>query len=340
MTTAIEAPPAHVAILDHMLSWMNAHAVATAARLQIADHLGDKSMSIDALADSVGAHPRALYRLMRALSDEGIFHQDSYGNWSNTPASHSLRKDADPSVRDIVRYFTDPWHIKGWQNLEYSIRTGRQAAEFCFGKSLWEYFETDSPEEEAVFQGGMTNMSMMQAPAIAASYDFRGINTLVDVAGGRGYLLATVMQQNPHLRGVLIDLPHVIDSAQNGPLAPMKHRASMHVLDMFRDPLPAADAYMMKFICHDWSDDDNEVMLRNVLNSGGPNSRLLVIDQVIPDRGPARMAKLIDLEMLLFTTGQERTESEWHNLFRRSGWRVNQIIRTPAELCIIEGVPA
>jgi copper chaperone CopZ len=316
-----------------------AGAVACLAQLGIPDLLAAGPRSAEDLASQIGAHPRALYRLMRATACVGVLSEGPDEKFSQTPLSAVLCRNANPSLRALAILGTREWHVRGWERLAYCVRTGKTALDEVYGKPLFEHFK-ENPAEAQVFNDAMTAFSMIDSPAVAEAYSFGGIGSIVDVAGGHGLLLATILARNPHLQGTLYDEPHVIEGAKSGPLKSLMARCTLASGDMFSSVPAGADAYIMKHIIHDWQDERCIKLLkvcRKAVNSGG---KLLVVDHVIQPGNDFHPGKFLDLQMLLFPGGCERTEKEFRDLFAAGGWRLNRVIPTAAGEAIVEGLPA
>jgi len=250
-----------------------------------------------------------------------------------------LRSDATPSLRALAIMGGREWHGRGWSRLEYCVRTGKQALQQIYGAQIFEYLK-QNPVEAQIFNDAMTQISMIDSPAVAEAYNFDGIRSIVDVGGGHGLLLATILKRNTHLKGTLYEMSHVIEGAANGPLKPVMERCTLASGDMFSSVPAGADAYIMKHIIHDWPDDLCLKILkacRKSVNSGG---RLLVVDHVIQPGNDFSPSKFLDLQMLIFPSGCERTEKQFRHLFAAAGWQLNRIILTAAGDSIVEGVTA
>lgn len=333
-----QTPPAHVGILQLLNGAYVAGAVSCLAQLGIPDLIEAAPRSAEELAGQIGAHPQALYRLMRATASVGVLSEGSDGKFSQTPMSEVLRKDATPSLRALAIMGGRDWHGRGWSHLDYCVRTGKQALDQIYGENIFEFL-TQRPTEAQIFNDAMTDLSMIDGPAVAEAYNFQGIRSIVDIAGGHGLLLATILQKNPHLQGTLYEMPHVLEGAANGPLKPLMERCTLASGDMFSSVPAGADAYIMKHIIHDWPDDKCIRILkacRKGVNSGG---KLLVVDSVIQPGNDFSPGKFLDLQMLIFPGGCERTEKQFRDLFAASGWRLNRIVQTVASESIVEGVP-
>jgi len=316
-----------------------AGAVSCLARLGIPDLVEAAPKSAEELASQIGADLPSLYRLMRATASVGVLSEGPDGKFSQTPMSAVLRSKATPSLRAFAIMTGREWHGRGWAHLEHCVRTGEPAMQQIYGAPIFEYLK-QHPEEAQIFNDAMTELSMIDSPAVAEAYNFEGIRSIVDIAGGHGLLLATILQRNPHLQGTLFEMPHVLDGARSGPLKPVMDRCTLASGDMFSSVPSGADAYIMKHIIHDWPDDRCIHLLkacRKGVNSGG---KLLVVDSVILPGNDFSPGKFLDLQMMIFPSGCERTEKQFRDLFAAAGWRLNRIIPTAAPDSIVEGVPA
>jgi hypothetical protein len=313
--------------------------IACLAQLGVPDRLEAGPRSADDLAREIEADPRALYRLMRATASLGVLSEGPDGRFSQTPLSSVLRTNAKPSLRAFAILHGREWHEMGWSNLAYCVKTGKQALEKIYGMTIFEYF-TQNREEWELFNRAMSDLSSMDAPATAEGYSFEHTLSIVDVGGGHGLLLATILERNPHMRGILYDLDHVLEGAKSGPLQPLLERCTFASGDMFSSVPGGVDAYIMKHILHDWPDELCVKILqacRKGVNAGG---KLLVVDNVIQAGNDFAPGKFLDLQMLIFPGGRERTEKEFRELFAEAGWRLTRIIPLPVPESIVEGVPA
>ncbi len=309
------------------------------ARLGVPDYLEAGPLSAEELAPKVGAEPGPLYRLMRACASVGVLHEGADGKFSQTPMSAILRSSGPISLRGWAMFTAHEVHHQGWEHLEYCVRTGKQALDKIYGKPAFALMK-ERPDISSVFNHAMTDLSRLDSPAIAEAYGFEGIHSLMDVAGGHGLLLATILERHPHLHGTLYEIPAVIAGARSGPLQPVMDRCTLLEGNMFESVPSGYDAYMMKHIIHDWPDELSLKILRHCragVNAGG---KLLVIDHVLESGNDFDPGKFLDLEMLIFPGGCERTEKQFQDLFAASGWRLHRVIPTAAGISIVEGVPA
>ena len=336
---AKQAPPPHLCILEILNGAHVAGAVSCLAQLGIPDLLENGPKSAEELASQIGAQSAALYRLMRATACVGVLAEDSDGKFSQTPMSAVLCSEAQPSLRGLAIMGGREWHGRGWSYLEYCVKTGKQAVDKIYGMPIFEFF-SKNPEEAKIFDNAMMGLSAIDGPAVADAYDFDGIHTIVDVGGGSGLLLATLLEKNPHLTGTLYEMPHVLARAENGALKPFMHRCNLASGDMFSSVPAGVDAYIMKHIIHDWPDDACIKILKSCrqgVNSGG---KLLIVDCVIEPGDHFSPGKFLDLQMLIFPGGRERTEAQFRPLLAAAGWKLSRVIPTAAQDSIVEGLPA
>ena len=316
--------------------------ISVAARLGIADRLAEGTQTAEDLAQATGTHAPSLYRLLRALQGVGVFAEAAPGRWSNTPTSAALRSGVPGSMRAVAIMLGDPEHYRAWGSLDHSIRTGAPAFDHVFGSQVFEYFG-QHPEAAAVFDEAMTSFSELSP--VADAYDFSEIGTLMDVAGGHGGLLASILRPNPDLRGVLFDLPPVIERArERGILAAegLAERTEL-VAGSFFEEIPArADACLLQHIIHDWDNEHCVKILENCRRALNPGGKILVVEAVVLPGTELPAANFADLNMLVMTTGgRERTEAEFRELFELAGLRLTQIIPTQSPMTnVIEAVPA
>jgi hypothetical protein len=338
-TPQTQKQPAHVGMFQLLNGIPIAGTLACLAQLGIPDLVEHGPKSADELAREVGADARALYRLMRATASVGVLSEGPDGKFSETPMSAVLRSNSVPSLRGFAIMHATEWHTRGWSRLDYCVKTGKRALDEVYGMPLFQYF-AQHPEDAQIFNQAMSDLSSLDSPAVAEAYSFAGIHSIVDIAGGHGLLLATIMARNPHLKGTLYEMPHVVEGAKNGPLKPVMDRCTLASGDMFATVPAGADAYLMKHIIHDWPDDVCVKILKACRKAVNPGGKLLVVDNVILPGNDFAPGKFLDIQMLLFPGGCERTEKQFRELFAASGWQLSRIIPTAVPESIVEGVPA
>jgi hypothetical protein len=329
-------PPPPEAVVSQMIfgKWV-AMALSVAAKLRIADAVAARPKSAAELAEESQTHAPSLYRVLRALASVGVFSEDADGRFRQTPLSEVLRSDVPGSMRAIADYCGADWSWRPWGKLLDSVRTGRTAFDDVFGEQAFEYL-AKHPAESAVFNEGMTGFSMQASPAIAEAYDFSSFGTLVDVGGGHGHLLCTILKKYTGPRGIVFDSPHVVAGAvQRIAEAGLSERCQALGGDFFHS-VPSADAYLMKHIIHDWADDKATTILRNCRAAAKPGAKLLLVEIVIPPGNEPSPGKLLDLEMLVIASGKERTEAEYAALLDGAGWKLTRIVATKSPTSVIE----
>ena len=334
-----QTPPAHVGILQIINGTYVAGAIACLAQLGIPDLVEAGPKAAEELAPQVNANPQALYRLMRATASVGVLAEGADGKFSETPMSAVLRRNGSPSLRALAIMGGREWHGRGWAHLEHCVRTGKQALDRIYGTPIFEFFEKHA-EEAQIFNDAMTALSTIDSPAVAESYSFDQIHSIVDVGGGHGLLLATILARHPQMKGTLYDVPRVVEGAKDGPLKPLMERCTVASGDMFSSVPAGADAYIMKHIIHDWPDDLCLKILKACRKSVNAGGKLLVVDWVIQPGNNFSPGKFLDLQMLIFPGGCERSEKQFRDLFAAAGWQLTRIVPTAAGESIVEGIPA
>lgn len=312
-------------------------AVYSAASLGIADLLKDGSKPIAALAAACGADESSLYRMLRALASAGVFNETAPRVFALTPISELLRSDREDSLRDMVLWMGNKMHYDTYSEMVHAVKTGDTVTEKVYGAACFEYLEKNKDVSD-VFNAAMTMFSRMLTPRVLEAYDFSWLDgkTLVDIGGGHGMLLTSILKQNPGVNGVIFDLGHVLQGGEARiKEAGLSSRCTMCGGDFFVS-VPEADAYIMKHIIHDWSDERAITILRNCHRAGKGKARVILVESVLAPGNEPHFAKWIDLEMLLLPGGRERTAEEFGALFEKAGMRLNRIIPTKSPVCVLE----
>jgi hypothetical protein len=310
-----------------------------AAKLGVADLLKDGPQTSSELARNLKVDESALYRILRLLASQNVFEETSPRTFDNTELSYFLRTGVPGSVRSIVIFRGSEFFFAPFAEILYSIETGRAARAKLYGMEAFEYMKTH-PETARVFDDAMTNMSELVGPAVAAAYDFGKWGSLMDVGGGNGMLLASILRAHPELRGVLADLPATLERAgERGFLGgELASRSTMRPCDFFREVPSGCRAYVMKNVIHDWDDERAQNILANCRRAVPTDGALLLVEWGLPEGNALSAGKFADVVMLLLTGGKERTVEEYRRLLGRAGFRLNQVVPTSPDLIIIEAL--
>lgn len=321
-------------VQDLVYAFMPAQILGVAARLRIADELADAPRTIPELAAATETHPPSLRRLMRALTCLGVVAELASDLFELAPGGQQLRADLPGSVRAAVMLFTSEEVWRSWIGLEYSVRTGNIAWDHVYGMSVFEYMDRN-PGHSGTFNAAMADRTRTVAPRIAASYDFGRFDTLVDVGGGDGVLMATILAAAPALHGVVFDQPAgVAATADTLRATGLADRCEVVAGDFFAGVPEGASAYLLKSVIHNWDDERAVEILGNCRKAMRHNGTLLVIERVLPPRisapAPSRVV-FSDINMLVTTFGRERTEAEFRSLYEAAGFRLTGVVATSAE---------
>jgi len=313
--------------------------IAVAVEIGLAERLASGPRTATDLAADTGAHAPSLRRLLRALVAMGVVTEDGSGRYSITPLGEEMRQDR---LGPTSRFFNSGHHQQSWLHLDHSIRTGERAFDHVYGMRNWDYYKT-YPAEAAIFDGAMSSITGPVSKAVAAAYDFSRFPVVADLGGGDGTLLSEILHRYPSIRGVMFDLPSVVERARPKlAAAGLLDRCEL-VGGSFLENVPqGASIYMMKTIIHDWEEPAVSTILERcraaIGDSGAP---FLVIERVLHEKiGPEDLDDLLaDLDMLANPGGQERTEPEYTDLLHRAGFKLERIIPTPTPFKIIEARP-
>lgn len=324
--------------LDQMISgYWSSQAIYAAASLGIADLLTEGPQTAEQLATATETNAGALYRLLRALASIGIFAENEQHEFALTPLAEFLRSDVPGSKRALAMMTGDE-HFQAWGEILYSIRTGKTSFDKVFEKPFFEYLP-EHPDKAQVFDQAMTGIHGRETDVILQAYDFSEMKTLLDIGGGNGSNITSILTKYPDMKGTLFDLPHVVERAQpHIKQAGLSNRCDLIGGSFFESVPAGADAYFMRHIIHDWDDEKSLTILRNCHAAMPDHSKLLIVDSVIPAGNEPFAGKFLDLVMLLIPGGKERTAEEFRSLFDEAGFELTRIVPTQSELSIIEGV--
>ena len=317
--------------------YFSSRALYAAAALDVAGALTGGAKTIDDLASATGTHAPSLYRVLRVLAASGIFAQGDDGRISNTPLSELLRADVPGSLRDLVLLFGDETSWRSWEGILHAVRTGEAPFEHLYGEKFFDYLQ-GHPDTAAMFDRAMASASSTTNAAVIEAVDFSGLGTLVDVAGGIGSALCSILSATPGLRGIVFDLPHVGERARAFIAAQgLAERCEFVGGSFFEAVPPGADAYFMKHILHDWGDGECAKILAVCRKAMGEKARLLICERIVPIGNEPSSAKLIDLHMMMTNHGgRERTEKEYRTLLVTAGFKLERVIPTSTPWSVIE----
>ena len=339
-TVSVPRPQAQDAqqIMQLATGFVFTAAMQPIVRLKIADLLADGPLPVPELARQTGSNADALYRVMRLLASAGVFAESPGKVFALTPMSELMRAGVPGSMRDMILWMGNRFHFKVWSEMGYSVETGKPAVEHVYGKPAFEAIFGD-PDVAYDFNMAMTCFSQQIAPAVLDAYDFSGIGTLMDVAGGHGAILCEILTRYPKMKGILFDMPNVIEEATCHICSlKMDHRCETMSGNFFETIPAGADAYYMQHIIHDWNDERSLKILGNCRRAleGRKDGRLLIVDSVVPENSEPHLSKMLDLEMLLMPGGRERTRGEWDALFAKAGFEIVRIVPMRAAESVIE----
>ena len=338
MATPREDDPAE-ALRRLTIGYQVSQAVHVAATLGIADLLADRSRTVDELASSAGAHPDALYRLLRALASIGILREEPGRAFSLTEVGERLRSDSPESIAGWALYVGRPYYWNAWAHLLESVQTGENAFRSVYGKSIWEYRE-DHPEESAIFDGAMTALTRRVNAALLENYEFDRFGTVVDVGGGHGALVAALLAENPTMQGVLFDQPHVVALARDLlTTAGVADRCQVIGGSFFESVPEGGDAYVLKSIIHDWEDAEVAAILRVCRRAMRADATLLIVERILAPPNEGSAGKFSDLNMLVGPGGRERTVDEFAALFATAGFELEDETPTRSDMSVIAAAP-
>ena len=333
-------PPPHIVLMQLVQGFMVSKALQAVAELGIADLLDESPKTSEKLAEATSTHASSLYRLLRALASRGIFREDEHGCFDNTPLSDPLRSNAPVSVRDFVIYGLHDGNMFAWTRLMEVLKTGKPSFKDATGFDFWAYIFQEHPEIGERFNRAMTSFAAGMIKMVLDTYNFSPFKSIADIGGGQGLLLVSILKAHPQLHGILFELPSVAEEAnaylQNQGLS---DRCEIIAGDAFKTMPAGHDAYVLKHVLHDWSDEKACHILQRCREAIPEHGKLIVLDAVMtPDNDP-HPAKWFDLHMMVALGGRERTEKEFKELLNRTGFKLTMAKPLPASIGIVEGVP-
>ncbi len=309
-----------------------------ATKLNVADVLVAGPQSSQEIAQAVGADAPSLFRVLRALAGIGIFAEDDQGRFALTPFAERLRTDTPDSIHALILWMCDPWRWEIIGDTLDTVRTGKTWYERTHQKDLYGFLR-DNPQAGEEFNRGVKAWSLYMHQAAVAAYDFSGITTLVDVGGGMGNLIVSILQKTPTLQGISFDQPAVAEAAKH-------HISSSDVADRcqviqgnFFEAVPqGGDAYLISFVLMDWDDDHVLQILQNCHRAMAPGNRLLIVEALIGAQNEPTFGKVLDLlEISETPSGRVRTAEEHNALLDKAGFKMTRVVSSEIpSVCVVE----
>jgi O-methyltransferase domain/Dimerisation domain len=324
-----ETPPPKI-IQDLAVAYWASRCLHVVAELGIADVLGAEPQTAESLAQASGTNPQALHRVLRALCNHGVFVHDG-ATFAHNAASRVLRSDEPGSMRSLTRMMGLKVHWDAYRELDTALRNGKPAISSVVEGGLFGYLQTH-PDAGRLFDEAMAGKAFAQVGPILEAYDFSGFGTIGDIGGGLGHMLNGVLERVPRARGVLFDLPQVIAQARRGANPRIDYVGG----DFFKDPIPSCNAYLLMTVLHDWSDAESVAILKNIKASAPRHAKLLILEGVVQPDAQEHFLLDLDIEMLVMTTGRERTRQEWDAVVGGAGLRLARVIPAGRWSSIIE----
>ncbi len=336
MNTSTRALSPGRQMYDHIMGDIRFHLIHAVTELGIADHIAAGVHSVDILAEVAGVNADVLHRVLRALASFGVFVETDERHYDFTDQARFLCNDAQGTLRDFLLYFGSDWRRRTWDQLPDTLSTGEPCFDLAFGEPVFEHFQKH-PDRAVIYNNVQSSNSVVVSPQIAAAYDFSQFNTLMDVGGGHGSLLAEILKATSGLKGILFDMPGVSKEDENLLAREGVAERCKIIEGSFFDVVPkGADAIIMKSIIHDWDDEEASRILRNCRDAVTIDGKVLVCEALLPGRNEPGVTKLLDLEMLAISGGRERTEQEFRELLRSAGLNLENIYSTRVGSSILE----
>ena len=332
-------PPPHGQLIQMATAYWVSKLVYAAAKLGLADLLAAGPRSAADLAGPTRTHAPALHRLMRSLASLGVFTEGEGQRFALTPLGEALKAGAPGSARASVLTLGSPVFVGAFEQILHSLETGGTGFEKMMGMPVFDYLGRH-PDEAALFSETMVGFHGAEPAAVAAAYDFSVFDTVVDVGGATGNMLAAILSRHARPRGVLFDLPHVVGAAS---ALLRDHGVDSRVTiesGSFFDGVPeGGDAYVLSHVIHDWSEAQCLTILGHCRKAMKPDGRLLIVEMVLPEGDAPHPGKMLDMVMLVVPGGQERTVAEYAPLLHKAGFRIDRVVPTESAVSVVEAVP-
>ncbi|MEV6972751.1 ArsR family transcriptional regulator [Kitasatospora sp. NPDC093806] len=343
MTAVPQTAPASAGavFLSELMFPSTPRCLALAAEFRIAELLADGPLPAGDLAERAGVAAGPLAKVLALLAEDGVFAEVEPGVFANTGLSELLRPGVPGSMDAMARMVGADWLWSSWGALDHSLATGKPGFEKVHGTALWPWLQRN-PAAAATFNQAMTDFTDALAEALVAAYpEFAEAGTVCDLGGGQGTYLAAILRRYPALgRGVLADLPGVIEQARAHPeVAGLagQGRLEFAPVDFFAGVPAGIGSYVTKQVWHSWPDEALVRLLRRC-REASPAARF-VAAELVHRAGVPRFVKNFDLVMLVTMSGEVRTEERFAEVFRRGGYRLNRVVATGTAFSLLEAVP-
>ncbi|MCX6285721.1 MAG: methyltransferase [Bacteroidetes bacterium] len=330
--------PGSVVLYEQFQSFWLLQPLFIAAELNIAEHLREKPLSVEELADKTKSQEEALYRILRALASSGIFKEMDGRRFRLNSRAKALL-DGDGSMRNMIIHHLGRINWLAGGNLLHTVKTGESAFAGLFGMDIYPYLQQNHDELQR-FEKSMSDLSALALNPVLSRFNFSKFKTIADIGGGEGFLLAKVLEKYAAVKGILFDLPE-----NAGKAADFIHSCGLNLRmsfspGSFLEPFNVeADLYLMKNVLHNWDDEHCRIILGNLRKTMGKGSRLLILEMILPGPNIPSYAKMVDIQMLaIMQGGKERTRRNFETMLNNSGFRLRRIIPTIAPLSILETV--
>jgi len=323
------------------LGYIVSACVNVAIKLNIPDLIGDGVVDIKKLARMAGSNEDYLFRVLRVLESHQIVSRPMRRAFQLTAAGQLLRRGVSGSLASAVEWIADPLHLTLYSNLRHSIETGETTFDAVYKQPFFEWAShPENAAEAAVFNNAMTGISEMCIPAFLDAYPFGSFGKIVDVGGGHGALLRAILKEHANVRGTLAEMAALLDAANAAIVKDgLADRCEATACNFF-DSVPVdGDLYFMKHIIHDWADEPALQVLRNIRAVIPADGKLVLAEAVLDDSSAPHFGKFIDIEMIAFVGGKERTSEEFRELLSAAGFALQRIVSTKSPLSLVEAVP-
>lgn len=335
--TQVELPP-HVQLMQMVSGYWISKIIYAAAKIGLADHLANGPKTADELAGPTGTHAQSLHRLMRTLGGLGVLTSADDRTYSLTPMGEALKTGAPGSARSVALSFGSPAFVLAFEEIMHSLKTGETGFEKAFGMPVFDYFAQHT-DEASLFSETMVGLNGGEAVAVAEAYDFSGVGSVVDVGGATGNMLAAILARHEGPRGILFDMEHVVaDAPALLEKSGVADRVTIESGSFFESVPAGADAYVLSHIIHDWDEEKCLTILGNIRKAMKPDSRVLIVEMVLPPGDTPHPGKILDIVMLVCPGGLERTPDEYDELLSKAGFRMTRVVPTDSAVSIVEAV--